>query len=95
MASQIAAHAGEDAGLPQRQHGADDQDEVADQIEVDEAHSDFRRGWARDAGLADSLQSPAPSPQSLGYRRFTTSAARRLRRRVSSRALSYFGRSSP
>ena len=57
-----------DAGLPQGQAGAKDENEVADEIEVDEPHQRCR---------------------------FTTRAARRLRRRVSSRLLSYFGRSSP
>src|SRR5260370_12362351 len=59
--------ASEDAGLPQGQAGAKDQNEVADEVNVDEPH----------------------------YCSLTTRAARRFRRRVSSRALSYFGRSSP
>ena len=38
IASQIGGDAREDAGLPQGQAGADDEDEVADQVEVDETH---------------------------------------------------------
>ena len=38
MPSQIAADAGKDTGLPEREAGADDEDEVADQVEVNEAH---------------------------------------------------------
>ncbi len=45
--------------------------------------------------LALSPQPLALSPQPCRYCTFTTSAARRFKRRVSSRELSNFGRSSP
>ena len=57
------------------------------------------RRLQKDKGTAPGLRSRAlvlvrPSGARYWVRR-TTSAARRLSRRVSSRALSYFGRSSP
>src|SRR3954463_3127278 len=99
----------ENPGLPQRQGRSEDEDKIADQEQVDEAHGPSVRGalgpgglgdvgtWGRgDVGTWGLTQSPVPSPQfPLDYRKLTTSAARRLRRRVSSRLLSYFGRSSP
>src|SRR3989442_9238732 len=63
-------HPLKEAGLPEGEAGANQQNEVADQIQVNEPHGVYRC-------------------------KLTTRAARRLSRRVSSRLLSYFGRSSP
>src|SRR5215471_1983483 len=59
-----------EAGLPEGEAGANHQNEITDQVQVDELHAAY-------------------------LCKFTTRAARRLSRRVSSRELSYFGRSSP
>ena len=47
MRIQMAEHTVQHAGLPEGEAGADDEHEVADQVEVDEAHDDVRRGGTR------------------------------------------------
>ena len=75
---------------------------VSDQVDIDESHGST---LAKDSGCqsaavgAQHLNAVADPLQGRRYglllQTRPTSAARRLRRRVSSRALSCFGRSSP
>ena len=94
----------EHAAVPERREGADDQQEVADQIQMNESHPnlfpDARQAGVRVRRSASDTgwpwQCARDHPVLMRYRcKRTTSAARRLSRRVSSRALSCFGRSSP
>src|SRR6187200_1964975 len=96
-------HVTENPAVPQRQKRADQQNEIPDQIHVDETHGDPHK-WKRRKTDGGRKQKRRPSAFSLPPSVFarldyrvtrTTIAARRLSRRVSSRALSYFGRSSP
>jgi len=103
---QIGRHPREHAGPPQRQRGTCNQREVSDQVDVNEAqegNQERQKGKGKsEKGRADGnwvLPSAlCPLPYADRYRycvNRTVKAARRLRRRVSSRLLSYFGRSSP
>src|SRR5450759_3499410 len=94
-------HVLEHAAVPEGGERTDQKDEVADQVHVDEAHGHLRWQVAV-GGEGFTVRSGFPDPtanfklRTADYRvSRTMSAARRFRRRVSSRALSYFGRSSP
>jgi hypothetical protein len=51
----------EDACLPERQHRSDDEDEIADEEEMNEAHMPKNKGLrAKGSGLQRSLLSPRP-----------------------------------
>jgi len=81
--------------IPQRRECPEDEDEVADQIGIYEPHN-FSLSLIREKGKGKRENFPFSLLPCPFYRRMrTTMAARRLSRRVSSRLLSYLGRSSP